>query len=150
MQNTKLIPKLATLIGRFKKESPVSRLNKIKFLQDPSEDNMKALVESLRGTKVITLAALNLEDPTAMMDSPDPIQPVMLSTPDGKVIIPIFTTELELPRERTQNFMVNEMEFEMILKYMAAVEKVSGQECLLALDMESAACVELTKTDVGI
>lgn len=111
---------------------------------------MKALVESLRGTKVITLAALNLEDPTAMMDSPDPIQPVMLSTPDGKVIIPIFTTELELPRERTQNFMVNEMEFEMILKYMAAVEKVSGQECLLALDMESAACVELTKTDVGI
>lgn len=134
--------------GRFKKESVPSRLNKIKFLQEPKEENMKALVDSLKGTKVITLAALNMEDPMAMMDSPDPIQPIMLSTPDGKVIIPIFTSQFELPRERIQNFMMNEMEFEIVLKYMEAVEKVSGQDCILALDMESAACVELTKSDV--
>lgn len=134
--------------GRFTKAQAPTRLAKIKYLQEPEEANMKALVECLKANKVITLAAMDMDDPMSMMDSPDPIQPVMLSTPDGKVVIPVFTSELELPRERVANFLLNEMDFNIVLKYMEAVKKVSGQEAIVVVDMESAACVELTENDV--
>lgn len=135
--------------GRFKAEFAPLRQAKLNLLADPTPENKALFLSTLKDSKLITLANVDMTDPAAIPTTTDPIEPVMLTDPDsGNILIPVFSSELEVPAKRSRAFMLNEMDIDTLIRYMEAVEKVSGNEAVLVLDMESAASVEFKLSDM--